>query len=248
VVVNIRGEITGPGDKHEADQSMNVQSLLTRGIAVANVSYRSSVEAPFPAALQDVRAAVRWLRVHAVGYGLDPARIAVWGMSGGGYLATMAGVTSGHANEVLDDASLGNSGVSSSVQAGVSLYGPSDGALLAMAAQSDNASRLAMAGNERLLQEFPWFNAGMSDPIAWITSTRAGSLPPLLLGLAEADFSPVGQLVKLADAIRLTGGSVQMQTLPAGVEQANDLVAYSMIPAGITFLARHLVFGHSRVM
>ena len=62
-----------------------------RGYVAASISYRLPDEAPFPAAIEDVRSAVRWLRVRAPEYGLDPGAIGVVGSSAGGYLAMMTG-------------------------------------------------------------------------------------------------------------------------------------------------------------
>ena len=57
--------------------------FVKRGYGLASINYRLSREAKFPAQLQDCKDAVRWLQAHAEGYGLDPARIAVWGGSAG---------------------------------------------------------------------------------------------------------------------------------------------------------------------
>jgi len=61
--------------------------LAAKGYVVASVNYRLSGEAPFPAAIQDVKAAIRWLRAHAGEYGIDKSRALVWGGSAGGQLA-----------------------------------------------------------------------------------------------------------------------------------------------------------------
>ena len=63
------------------------------GIALAAIDYRLSGEAPFPAQLHDVKAAIRWLRARSTELGIDPARIGVWGESAGGHLAAMAALT-----------------------------------------------------------------------------------------------------------------------------------------------------------
>ena len=68
-------------------------SLAARGYVVASVSYRFSREAPFPAAIQDVKAGIRWLRARATTYNIDPKRAAIWGQSAGGHLAALAGVS-----------------------------------------------------------------------------------------------------------------------------------------------------------
>lgn len=68
-------------------------ALAAKGYVVASVSYRFSREAPFPAAIQDVKASIRWLRARATSYNIDPQRAAIWGQSAGGHLAALAGVS-----------------------------------------------------------------------------------------------------------------------------------------------------------
>ena len=70
-------------------------ALAAKGYVVASVNYRLSGEAHFPAALQDVKAAIRWLRAHADEYGIDTSRVAVWGEEAGGQLAALAGTSCG---------------------------------------------------------------------------------------------------------------------------------------------------------
>ena len=60
--------------------------MAQRGYAAATISYRLADEAPYPAAVHDARAAVRWLRGHAGTYSVDPARIALAGGSAGGQI------------------------------------------------------------------------------------------------------------------------------------------------------------------
>jgi acetyl esterase/lipase len=69
------------------------ERLVGRGYAVADVEYRLSDEARYPAQLVDVQAAVRWLRRFAARLRLDPDRFAALGESAGGHLAAMAGLT-----------------------------------------------------------------------------------------------------------------------------------------------------------
>ncbi len=93
-----------------------------RGFAVASVGHRSISEAPFPAALEDVRAAVRFLRKHADEYGYDPDRFAVAGFSSGGNLALSLGISDEKSPFNVGD----NLDVSGQVQRVVDFYGPSD--------------------------------------------------------------------------------------------------------------------------
>lgn len=76
-----------------ADWPKVLAALAAKGYVVASVGYRFSGEAPFPAAIQDVKAAIRWLRANADTYRVDPARAAIWGQSAGGHLAALAGVS-----------------------------------------------------------------------------------------------------------------------------------------------------------
>jgi acetyl esterase/lipase len=64
--------------------------FAARGFAMASIDYRLSREAPFPAQLHDVRAAIRWLRADASRFGIDADRIGLWGASAGGHLAALA--------------------------------------------------------------------------------------------------------------------------------------------------------------
>ena len=72
-------------------------SIAARGYVVASVEYRLSGEAPFPAAVQDVKAAIQWLRAHATQFGIDKSRAVVWGGSAGGQLAALVGASCGAA-------------------------------------------------------------------------------------------------------------------------------------------------------
>jgi acetyl esterase/lipase len=70
-------------------------AMSARGYVVAAVSYRFSGEAPSPAAIQDVKAAIRWLRANAGQYRVDKARMMTWGGSAGGQLAALAATSCG---------------------------------------------------------------------------------------------------------------------------------------------------------
>jgi acetyl esterase/lipase len=70
-------------------------ALSARGYVVAAVSYRLDGEAHFPAAIQDVKTAIRFLRKNSDRFGIDPGRAAIWGPSAGGQLAALAAVSCG---------------------------------------------------------------------------------------------------------------------------------------------------------
>ncbi|MBU6253097.1 MAG: alpha/beta hydrolase [Alphaproteobacteria bacterium] len=96
--------------------------LASEGFVVASLEYRLSGEAPFPAQLQDARAAIRFLKANAARYGIDPARVGVWGGSAGGHLTGLVATTCG---ETTVDPSPAPKG-SECVQAAVTWYGVFD--------------------------------------------------------------------------------------------------------------------------
>lgn len=101
--------------------------LLTTGIAIASLDYRLSGDAIFPAAQQDCKSAVRWLRAHAGEYNLDPSRFVAWGESAGAHMASMLGVTSASAGDESEEFEVGDHlDVASAVAGVVAYYGPSD--------------------------------------------------------------------------------------------------------------------------
>lgn len=99
------------------------RQLADRGYVAATTSYRLAPTYQFPAAVHDVKAAVRFLRANAAKYQIDPDRIGVVGGSAGGHLAQFLGVTAGVAQF---EGNGGNPGVSSQVSCVVNFYGPSD--------------------------------------------------------------------------------------------------------------------------
>ncbi|MEM7799305.1 MAG: alpha/beta hydrolase [Chloroflexota bacterium] len=109
------GSATG-GDVADMFEGVN------RGYAVASVNYRLSGEATFPAAVNDVRAAVRFLKANADLYDLDRDKMAVWGASAGGNLASMVGTTPNV--DALNGDNTENLDYDSSVRAVVDWFGP----------------------------------------------------------------------------------------------------------------------------
>ena len=109
------------------DQGMDVilpviEKALEKGYAVVSVDYRKSGEAVFPAAVADVKAAVRFVKAHAMDYGWNPEKIVVWGESAGAYLALMTALTPGVAD--LNGNVTDYDKIPSDVAALVSFYAP----------------------------------------------------------------------------------------------------------------------------
>lgn len=93
-VIFLHGGGFWSGDKKQF-QWQAAYLALQRNVFAVSLNYRLSGVAPFPAALQDVKCAVRWVRSMGAAYHIDPARIVVAGGSPGGNLAALAGVTNG---------------------------------------------------------------------------------------------------------------------------------------------------------
>ena len=91
VVIHGGGFVTN--DTRSRQAQWMYRYFRDHGFACASVNYRLAQEAPFPAAIEDCKAAIRFLRAHAEEYGYNADRIAVFGESAGGYLAVMCAVT-----------------------------------------------------------------------------------------------------------------------------------------------------------
>ncbi|MFY9152199.1 MAG: alpha/beta hydrolase [Prolixibacteraceae bacterium] len=96
------------------------QQIAAHGYVTACIEYRLSPEALYPAAVYDIKAAIRFLRANAVKYNIDPGKIAISGSSAGGQLAALVGTTSGMKKFEGDE---GNNNVSSGVQAIIDMDG-----------------------------------------------------------------------------------------------------------------------------
>jgi acetyl esterase/lipase len=117
--------VTGGGFAFASKESaLNLRTYVAEaGFVVASIQYRTVMDgANYRDGIADVKSAIRYLRAHANDYGIDPDKVAVWGESAGGYLASMAGVTGNVKTFDTGD----NLGQSSAVQAVIDKFGPSD--------------------------------------------------------------------------------------------------------------------------
>jgi len=125
------------GGWRAGDKSLQVplaQLISKRGFVTVTVEYQLGLEAQYPAAVYNIKAAVRWLRANADKYQINPEEIAVSGSSAGGHLASLIGLTNG-----VDrfEGDMGNAEFSSSVQAIIDV----DGVINFMAPTSLNLNR-----------------------------------------------------------------------------------------------------------
>jgi acetyl esterase/lipase len=164
-----------------------------RGYAMANIEYRLSGQARFPAQLEDVRDAVRWLRDAASQFGLNGSAVALWGSSAGGHLAALTAATAVDARD--------------RIQAVVDGYGPTDFALADAQALEGGIAHATADSPESELLGMPLAQAGpdllrAANPIAHLTPEA----PPFLILHGTADLSvPPGQSELLHAALVAAG-------------------------------------------
>lgn len=90
-VIVVHGGGWSKGSKRSYEKPL-LPVLADAGFAWFTINYRLTPEYQFPAAVEDVEAAIRWLKAHAREYKVDPKRIALAGESAGGHLVAMAAV------------------------------------------------------------------------------------------------------------------------------------------------------------
>jgi acetyl esterase/lipase len=205
--------------------------LLEHGYALASIDYRLSSEAIFPAQIHDCKAAVRFLRAHALDYGINPDRFGAWGDSAGGHLAALLG-TSGHVAALEGD--LGHAGVSSRVQAVADWYGPTD--FLAMGGwheDADSPESLLIGGVIRKHPE----RCAVANPITHIRPDN----PPFLIMHGDRDTTvPINQSELLYQAMRRAGVDVSFEKQIGEGHGFKNPVVYSRVRE---FFDRHLKRG-----
>jgi len=203
--------ITGGGFTSD-DKSGNLDQrtyVAEQGYVVASVEYRTVTNgATYKDTVADVKSAIRYLRAHADQYDINTSQVAVWGQSAGGYLAAMTGVTNGL--KQFEDS--GNPGQSSTVQAVVDEFGPSD--ISNVASDYDAAAQKANYAAGNSLAQFvfgPSTTLSVKDdpaamaaanPVTYVSS----SSPPFVLlhGSADQLVSPSQTLI-LHTALRARG-------------------------------------------
>lgn len=122
-VVYVHGGAWCNGDKGDLVWPEGIHELIARGYLVSAINYRLAPHYKFPAQIEDVKCAIRFLRTKASNYGLDSSRIGAWGSSAGGHLVALLGVTD---RSVGFEGSSGWMNQSSQVQGVVDMWGPTD--------------------------------------------------------------------------------------------------------------------------
>jgi acetyl esterase/lipase len=241
----------GPTDRGRKDLEKMAWLLAEKGYVVAAVNYRNQKNVAFPGPLEDAACAVRWLRVNARNYGIDPDRIAVVGYSAGGCLASLLALTG--PKDGLDGGKE-HPGVSSRVQAVVSYSAPCDLARLhtdcAECSKRKGSSLpdvIASTFIRKALEDwmggppakFPDGYAKVSP----ITYARRGAPPALLIHGCADHIVPADHSRRLAERLEAVGGTVGLLLVgKAGHDlfERDDPSARLAAAAVLAFLDEHL--------
>lgn len=196
--------VHGGGFRAGTRESYNglIVRLAEHGYVAVTVSYRLAPKYPFPAAIHDTKAAVRWLRANAKAYGIDPDRIGATGSSAGGHLAQFLAVTGG-VKEFEGDG--GNPTQSSAVKCVVNVYGPSD-FTRSYGKSVDAAEVLPLFLGGNLEKARPAHVR--SSPLYWVTPDAA---PTLCIHGTEDKYVHIEQAEWLVD--KLKAASVEAELL-----------------------------------
>ena len=228
--------IHGGGFRAGTRESFNTLciQLAERGYVAVTVSYRLAPKYQFPAAVHDVKAAVRWLRANADKYQIDPDRIGTTGGSAGGHLTQFLGVTGGVKKFEGDG---GNADFSSNVKCVVNFYGPSD-FTKSYDASVDAAEVLPLflGGN---LQERRHRHIE-SSPLYWVTPEAA---PTLCIHGTNDKYVAHEQAVWLIDRLLASDVEAKLMTIEGGDHgfgKSPPEVKAEIENARFDFFAKHL--------
>ena len=202
-VIVIHGGGWANGSK-EAFRAM-AQQLAARGFVAATIEYRLSGEAQFPAAVEDCKAAVRWMRANAATYQVDPDRIGAVGGSAGGHLAAMVALTG---DSKLFEGSGGNPDVSSELQAVVIMGSGVDQVTRAKEAKAPIGNQLTFFGGSYEKKKEA-YRAG--SPITHVSKHD----PPLLIIEGEKD-SPGERYPEFRSRLNEVGVSNRLVVVQGG--------------------------------
>lgn len=184
-----------------ADFPAVLASLAARGFVVASINYRLSGEARYPAAADDVRAAIGYLRTNARRFGIDPGRVILWGASAGAQLAALAALRCERAETRRPD------GDDRCVQGVVAWYGIFD---LATVESGDQA----ISPTAAYLGCKPRACAALAAEASPITHVDASDPPFLILHGLDDRMVASDQSGSMERRLRAEGVQVQADYLP----------------------------------
>lgn len=194
-VMYVHGGGWTAGDKQDGAGRAAIPYLQDAGFLVVSINYRLAPDFKFPAQIEDVKSAVRYLRANADKYSLDPERIGAWGGSAGGHLVSLLGVT--EESDGLEGIG-GYEGESSRVQAVVDMFGPSDLTLEFEGGAIGQALGTRVFGTSDRGSEI----LKAASPVTYISADD----PPFLILHGDSDrLVPPSQSQELYDQLRSAG-------------------------------------------
>ncbi|EKK03194.1 lipase/esterase [Rhodopirellula baltica SH28] len=228
--------IHGGGWRNGSRRNPKLMEVTENGYALASLSYRFSKEAIFPAQVHDCKAAIRWLRANANRYGYNAEWIAVAGSSAGGHLALLLG-TSGDVTELEGEVG-GDLKQSSSVQAVIDYFGPSDFVLRGKTqperAYTNQSGSYALLGGKD--GKVPEQMERLASPATYVSTDD----PPLLIFHGTADKTVLldqsDRMVELYDAVGL---DVELITLEGAGHGGKRFFEGDSFQKAIHFLNAH---------
>jgi acetyl esterase/lipase len=217
-------------------------NLMSQGYIVVSVEYRLSGEAPFPAAIEDCKAAVRWIRANAGAYHFDPDHIGAWGHSAGGHLAALLG-TSGGVTEL--EGTGDNSSFSSRVQAVCDMAGPSDIVQFdeTVSSSNDEMARIAKSSIEQFLGGSVAQNRAKAIAASATTYVSKDDAPFLIIHGENDGSIPVSQSKVLASKLKAAGVQV---TLIVAEGRGHGVGGPAFAPEITSFFNKYLKPGSAR--
>jgi acetyl esterase/lipase len=210
-------------------------AFVEHGFAMASLDFRQSGDARFPAAVHDIKAAIRFLRAKAGDYSYRSERIAIAGSSSGGHLAALVGVSNNHKDL---EGSVGTHGDrSSSVAAIVDYYGASN--LTTILSQSTpHGLSVRRPALELLLGALPEQEpklAALASPVNHVDRTD----PPLLIFHGDQDPQmPINQSHELQGAYAKAGLDVYFDVVHGAAHGGDQFFAPERVARAIAFLRR----------
>ena len=215
-VVMIHGGGWRAGDK--ASWAPEATRLAEKGWVAFSVNYRLDEPSPFPAEIDDVQAAVRWVRANADQYRVDAAKIAAVGESAGGHLTAML-------------ATLGSGALDKDARilVGAAWSPPTDFTALARSRGDQWASRLFGCSVATCADKL-----AQASPVTHVDRTDA----PLYLIHSTDELVPLSQSETMAKTLRAAGVHHRLDVLP-GNRHALDFRADAWAPT-VAFLDEHL--------
>lgn len=204
--------------------------LAQRGYVSATVGYRFAPQHPFPAQVEDVKCAVRFLRAHAEEYGIDPKRFGAVGFSAGAHLSMMLAVMG------KEDGLEGQGGwpdQSSQVQAAVSFFGPTDLLSPDVPAVTLDILKKFIGGTAAERRDA----YRRASPITYVSP---GDGPMLLFNGTADPLVPYTQAVRMAEAMHETGVQGRVELLPGLSHGWGEPTLRHTVEATFAFFDEHL--------